>query len=264
MRRRSMLTVLFAMLFVLFGLGGSALGAQAPRATLTVVAAADLRGVFDDLKAAFEARHPETALQVVFGASGSTTAQIQQGAPYDVFLSADSGFPEQLQKAGLVTAEGPFPYALGSLTLWVRKDLNLDPARDGLKVLLAPAIRKIATANPQTAPYGRAGEAALRSAGLLDTVRPRLVFADNIAQAAQYLQTGAAEAGLISYSQAAHPALGGTGVLWRVPAEAYPPLRQAGVILKRTPYPEQAKAFKAFLTGPEGQAILARHGFGKP
>jgi molybdate transport system substrate-binding protein len=260
MPRRSILTFLLAVLC----LAGSATRAQAPRTTLTIVAAADLRGVFDELKAAFEAKHPGTALQVVFGASGSTTAQIQQGAPYDLFLSADTGFPEQLQKAGLVTPEGPFPYALGSLTLWVRKDLKLDPARDGLKVLLNPAIRKIATANPQTAPYGRAGEAALGSAGLLDSVRPRLVYADNIAQAAQYLQTGAAEAGLISYSQASHPALSGLGVLWRVPAAAYPPLRQAGVILKRTPYPEQAKAFKAFLVGPEGQAILARHGFGKP
>jgi molybdate transport system substrate-binding protein len=257
--RRPILAFLFALLF----LAGAA-RAQAPAATLTIVAAADLRGVFDDLKAGFEAKHPGTALRAAFGASGSVTAQIQQGAPYDVFLAADTGFPEQLQKAGLVTAEGPFPYAMGSLTLWVRKDLNLDPARDGLKVLLNPAIQKIATANPQTAPYGRAGEAALRSAGLLDTLRARLVYADNIAQAAQYLQAGTAEAGLISYSQAAHPALSGMGVLWRVPAEAYPPLRQAGVILKRTPFSEQARAFKEFLVGPEGQAILARHGFGKP
>lgn len=260
MNRRFLLPLLLVWSFCI----GSAAWAQAPRATLTVVAAADLRGVFDELKAAFEAKHPGTALQASFGASGSLTAQILQGAPYDLFLAADSGFPEQLQKAGLVTAEGPFPYALGSLTLWVRKDLGLDPAQDGLKVLLNPALKKIATANPQTAPYGRAGEAALKRAGLFEAVRPRLVFADNIAQAAQYLQAGTAEAGLISFSQADHPALRGAGRLWRVPADAYPPLVQAGVVLKRTPHPEQANAFRAFLTGPEGQAILARHGFGKP
>ena len=260
MLRRPILAFLFALLF----LGGPAIRAQTPRTTLSVVGAADLRGVFDELKASFEAKHQGIALQVSFGASGSLTAQILQGAPYDLFLAADTGFPEQLQKAGLVTAEGPFPYALGSLTLWVRKDLNLDPAKEGLKLLLRPSIRKISTANPQTAPYGRAGEAALGSAGLLEAVRPRLVFADNIAQAAQYLQAGTAEAGLISYAQAANPALSGTGVLWRVPADAYPPLRQAGVILKRTPHLEQARAFRDFLVGPEGQAILAKHGFGKP
>ena len=231
---------------------------------VAIAAAGDLRGVLDDLKAGFEGRHPGVQLQLTFGASGALTAQLQQGAPFDLFLSADTGFPESLEKAGLVSAEGVFPYATGRLVLWVRKDLGLDPGRDGLKVLLNPAIRKIATANPQTAPYGRAGEAALRGCGLYDAVHARLVFADNIAQAAQYLQAGTAEAGLISFSQAAHPALMGSGVLWRVPADAYPPLRQAGVILKRTGYLEQARAFRAFLVGPEGQAILVRHGFGRP
>ncbi|HLO68382.1 MAG TPA: molybdate ABC transporter substrate-binding protein [Holophaga sp.] len=248
----------------LLGLAALGLGAQAPRKPLAVVAAADLRGVFDELKAAFEARNQGVELKASFGASGSLTAQILQGAPFDVFLAADTGFPEQVAQAGLATPEGPFPYALGSLTLWVRKDLGLDPAREGLGVLKAPAIKKIATANPRTAPYGRAGEAALRHAGLLEALRPRLVFGDNIAQAAQFLQAGTAEAGLVSASQAGHPALRQTGIAWTVPAEAYPPLRQAGVILRRTALPDEARAFRAFLTGPEGQAILARHGFGRP
>ncbi|BDU78375.1 molybdate ABC transporter substrate-binding protein [Mesoterricola sediminis] len=259
MLRRALLTLLCALFAA-----GPALRAQGPRKPLSVVAAADLRGVFDELKAAFEARTPGVELKVAFGASGSLTAQILQGAPFDVFLAADTGFPEQVRKAGLATPEGPFPYALGTLTLWVRRDLGLDPARDGLQVLTSPALRKIATANPQVAPYGRAGEAALRHAGLYDQVRSRLVFADNIAQAAQFLQTGTAEAGLISLAQAEHPALRQSGIAWRVPADAYPPLRQAGVILARTQVPEQARAFRAFLLGPEGQGILARHGFGKP
>lgn len=240
------------------------LGAQPTAVPLAVAAAGDLRGVMDVLKAGFEARHPGVVLQPSFGASGSLTTQIQQGAPFDVFLAADEGFPEVLQKAGLVTAEGLFPYAMGSLALWVRRDLGLDPAQAGFKVLLDPRVKKVATANPKVAPYGRAGEAALRQAGIYEAVQPRLVFADNIAQAAQFLQSGAAEAGLISAAQAQHPALRQTGLVWIVPSSAYPPLRQAGVILARSPHLEQARAFRAYLLGPEGQGILTQHGFGKP
>ena len=235
---------------------------QAGPVQVAVAAAGDLRGVLEELKAGFEQKTPGVQLQLSYGASGSLTAQIQQGAPFDLFLSADEGFPQQLQKAGL--AEAPFAYALGSLTLWVRKDLALDPARDGWKVLLDPAIRKISTANPQTAPYGRSAQAALRSAGIYDQVQPRLVFADNIAQAAQFLQTGAAEAGLISAAQADNPVLRQQGLAWTVPASAYPPLRQSGVVLKRTSCPDQARAFGRYLTGPEAQALFARRGYGRP
>jgi len=236
--------------------------AQTRPVQVAVAAAGDLRGVLDELKTGFEAGNPGIQLQLSFGASGSLTAQILQGAPFDVFLSADEGFPQQLQKAGLVQAL--FPYTTGSLTLWVRKDLGLDPARDGWQVLLNPGIRKISIANPQVAPYGRAAEAALRRVGIYERVQPRLVFADNIAQAAQFLQAGTAEAGLVSATQANNPALRQTGDLWPVPADTYPPLRQAGVILRRSLCPGQAQAFQAFLTGPEGQAVLARHGYSRP
>ncbi|MDR3672856.1 MAG: molybdate ABC transporter substrate-binding protein [Holophaga sp.] len=240
-------------------------GAAQPRPVQVAVAAAgDLRGVLEELKTGFEAGHPGIQLQLSFGASGSLTAQIQQGAPFDLFLSADEGFPRQLQKAGLVRDQGMFPYATGSLTLWVRKDLALDPARDGWNVLLSPVVKKISTANPQVAPYGRAAEAALRKVGFYDRVQSRLVFADNIAQAAQFLQAGSAEAGLISTTQANNPALRQTGVLWTVPADTHPPLRQAGVILKRSQCPDQAQALRAYLTGPAGQAVLARYGYSRP
>jgi len=238
--------------------------AQTRPTQVAVAAAGDLRGVLEELKGGFEAGHPGIQLQLSFGASGSLTAQIQQGAPFDVFLSADEGFPQQLQKAGLAAAQDSFRYATGSLTLWVRKDLAPNFAKDGLRVLFNPAIQKISTANPQTAPYGRAAEAALRQVGIYEQVKPRLVFADNIAQAAQFLQAGSAEAGLISASQATNPALRATGVIWTVPAETYPVLRQAGLILQRSTCREQAQAFRTYLTGAEGQAILARHGFAKP
>jgi molybdate transport system substrate-binding protein len=260
MKRRLLLTGVLGLALLM--------GTQAParpnETNVAIAAAGDLRGALDELKASFEARHPGIQLQLSFGASGNLTAQIRQGAPFDLFLSADTAFPESLRQAGLVDGDGLFPYATGSLTLWVRKDLNLDPARDGLKVLLAPAVKKIATANAKTAPYGRAGEAALRHVGLYEAVLPRLVYGDNIAQTAQFLQAGTAEAGLISDAQASNPALARTGRSWKVPTDAYPPIRQAGVILKQAASPAQARAFRAFLLGPEGQAILARHGFGRP
>jgi len=229
---------------------------------VAIAAAGDLRGALEEVKAAFEAQRPGTVLKLTFGASGSLTAQIQQGAPFDIFLAADTSFPEIVRKAGLATGE-PVPYAKGSLTLWIRKDLHLDPAREGLKVLLQPAVKKVATANPQVAPYGRAGEAALRQAGLYEAVKPKLVFADNIAQAAQFLQADSAEAGLISASQARNPVLQDKGLTWTVPSGTHPPIIQAGVILQRAGSPAEAQAFMTFLLGP-GQTILARHGFARP
>lgn len=255
---------LFGLLFSFALALGLAAQAQTAPVPVAVAAAGDLRGVLEELKSAFEAGHPGIQPQLSFGASGSLTAQILQGAPFDMFLSADEGFPLQLQKAGLVAAQDIFRYATGSLTLWVRKDLALDPARDGWQVLLDPGIKKVAIANPQVAPYGRAAEAALRGVGFYDKVQSRLVFADNIAQAAQFLQAGSAEAGLISASQANHPVLRQSGLTWTVPLDTYPALRQAGAILLRSPHQEQARAFQSFITGVEGQAILARHGFKKP
>jgi molybdate transport system substrate-binding protein len=238
--------------------------AQPKPTQVAIAAAGDLRGVLEELKTGFEAGHPGIQLQLSYGASGSLTAQLLQGAPFDLFLSADEGFAAQVQKAGLAGPQELFPYATGYLALWVRKDLNLDPDRDGWKVLASPAVKAIAIANPKLAPYGRAADAALRSAGIYDQVQPRLVFADNIAQAGQFLQAGTAEAGLVSVAQANNPVLARTGTVWRVPQNAYPALRQAGVILQRSQCPEQARAFRAYLTGSAGQAILAAHGYGKP
>ena len=242
---------------------GLPLEAQASR-VLAVAAAGDLRGTLEDVKRAFETRHPGTRIDLSFGASGSLTAQILQGAPFDVFLSADTGFPEQIQRAGLASPEWPFPYARGFLTLWIRREFKLDPAATGLRALLDPRLKRIALANPKVAPYGRAAESALQKAGLLETLKARIVFGDNIAQAAQFLQTGAAEAGLISFSQAHHPSLEGAGMAWKLPEAIAPALRQSGVILARSHDPALARNLRDFLVGSEGQAILSRRGFGKP
>lgn len=242
------------------------LGAHLGAATtqVAVAAAADLRGTLEEVAEAFQKANPTIAIQVSYGASGSLTAQIKQGAPFDVFLSADTTYPELLVQAGLATKEGVTHYATGKLVLWVRKALAPDPGKEGLKVLLNPALKRIAMANPKLAPYGRVGEEALKTSGLYEAVAVRLVFAENIAQAAQYLQTGAADAGLISISQARQPALREAGWSWEVPQERYSQLKQGAVVLVRTGVPNEALAFLAFLLGPDGQDILARKGFGRP
>jgi molybdate transport system substrate-binding protein len=230
--------------------------------TLTVAAAANLKTAMDVLKPAFEAKHPGASLQVSLGASGSFTAQIQQGAPFDVFLAADAEFPDKLAAAGFVMGES-FPYATGRLMLWIRKDVRLDPAREGLKVLLNPTVKRIAIGNPALAPFGRSAEAALKAAGFHEAVKPKLVFGENITQAAQYLQTGAAEAGFISSPQVLTPSLA-HGVAWAVPQHLYPVQKQCGVLLKRSTQPALAAAFKAYLLSSEAQAILAKLGYGAP
>jgi len=259
MQRRATMAFLLGLAFAV----GLPLEAEAKR-ILAVAAAGDLRGALVDVETAFEKRNPGVRVDLSFGASGSLTAQIQQGAPFDVFLSADAAFPEQLRQAGLVSPEGAFPYATGYLVLWVPRELGLNPSRDGLSVLRDPRIKRIAVANPRLAPYGRSAEKALIQAGLQQEVSPRLVFGDNVAQAAQFLLTYAAEAGLISQSQALHPNLGALGITWRLPEALAAPLKQHGVILARSAEPHLARAFRDFLLGAEGQAILSHHGFGKP
>jgi molybdate transport system substrate-binding protein len=230
--------------------------------TLTIAAAANLKAALDILGPAFEAKHPGVKVQTSLGASGSLVAQLQQGAPFDMFLAADSDYPERLVRAGLTS--GPsFSYTTGRLVVWIRGDLGLAPSREGLKVLLNPAVKHVSLGNPALAPYGRSAETALKSAGLYEALKPKLVFGENIAQAAQYLQTGAAEAGLISSSQALAPALAG-GLTWSVPQSLYPVQKQSGVILKRSAQPSLAEAFKTYLLSPEAQTQLARLGYGAP
>lgn len=242
---------------------GASLWAAPPAVAipLAIAAAADLRGSLEELAEAFRKTHPAVLVQVSYGASGGLTAQIEQGAPFDIFLSADMGYPKRLVQAGLATQEGVSGFATGELVLWVRKEVA---GKEGLQVLTNPAIKRIALANPRLAPYGRAGAEALRKSGCYGAVQARLVFAENVAQAAQYLWTGAAEAGLISRSQARQQTLKAAGWVWPVPQELYAPLQQGAVVLARSTYPYEARAFLDYLLSPSGQAILARNGFGKP
>jgi molybdate transport system substrate-binding protein len=240
--------------------------ASAPAAhsqKLTVAAAADLRFALDELAAQFRAAHPKVDLAITYGSSGNFFAQIQNGAPFDVFLSADIDYPRRLAAAGLAARDSLFQYAVGRIVVWVPAASPLDPAALGIRTLEAPSVRHIAIANPQHAPYGRAAEAALRSLGVYDRVLPKLVLGENIAQTFQFVESGAAEVGIVALSLALAPAARGHGRYWDVPQEAYPRIEQGGVILSRAPAGLAAQ-FRAFLLSEPARRILQQYGFAVP
>ncbi|MBL9157009.1 MAG: molybdate ABC transporter substrate-binding protein [Verrucomicrobiales bacterium] len=229
---------------------------------LTVAVAASMRHAFEEVATAFAKEHPGVTIAPTFGASGTFYAQIGQKAPFDLFLSADTEYPEKLVAEGLATET--FPYATGQLVLWARKTAGLDVSTRGLEVLKDPRISKVALANPELAPYGRAAVQTMNSLGAAEGIEAKLAMAENVGQAAQFVQSGAAQVGFFAYSLTFTKELKDTGDFWLVPATAHDPIRQAGVILPGTAHPEAASALRDFLTGAAGQAILARHGFGAP
>lgn len=252
---------LFLSALLLFGSMGSPVQGSGPR-HLRLALASNLQPVFPALKAAFEKANKAWVLEASFGATGTLHTQILNGAPFDLFLSADEGTPKALAAAGRGLDE-PFPYAKGVLVLWVPKDSPI-PVSAGLKGLATPSLRLVALANPKVAPYGAAAEAALKEAGLLETLRPKFVVTENIAQAAQYAYTGVVDVAFLALSQVRSPALRGTGRHWEVPPTAHPPILQWGLILAGTADPVGAKAFRTFLLGGEGQAILRDSGYQSP
>lgn len=236
----------------------AALPAQAD--TVSVAAAADLLHCLPKLNQAFANAHPGSVVKFTPGASGNFFAQIKAGAPFDVFLSADTDYPRKLVEAG--QADHLTPYAQGRIALWTRK-ADLDPSV-GLKLIADARVQRFAIANPAVAPYGRAAKAALERAGLWNDVQPKLVQGENIAQTAQYVQSGNADAGIVSYSllKAADAPPGGR--YWLVPANLHPPIAQAGVVTKQGSGNPLAAAYLAMLTGPQGKQVLAACGFDEP
>jgi molybdate transport system substrate-binding protein len=253
------MTRLRPLLSLLLGLGLAA-GLRA-QGSVAVAAAADLQFALADVKAAFVQAHSGMQVDVTFGSSGNFYAQIVNGAPFDVFLSADGSYPQKLVQAGLADAASAFRYSRGRLVLWVPKGSPVPLERLGMKALLDPAVKKIAIANPRHAPYGRAAEAALAKLGLLEALRPRLVYGENISQTAQFVQSGAADIGILALSLAKAPSLAAAGRYIEIPLDTYPPLLQGGVLLARARENVAARALCAFLVSPEGRAILRRYGF---
>jgi molybdate transport system substrate-binding protein len=233
--------------------------AQTP---LTVVAAADLQTVLPMIAAQFE-KDTGSKVALTFGASGTLFAQIQNGAPFDVFLSADIDYPKRLEAAGLGEPGTLYEYATGHLVLWTRTDSGVD-VRAGLPVLTTAAVTKIAVANPQTAPYGRAAVAALRHEGLYDRLQPKFVLGENIAQTAQYVQAGSAQVGLLSLSLALSPTLKAAGTYAEVPSSFYPPIEQGAIVVAASKQKAIARQFLEHLKKPSTAQTFQAFGFGLP
>jgi len=237
-----------------------AAAACAPRPashSLTIAAAADLNFALEQVNREFRTAHPQVALQVNYGSSGTFYTQLRNRAPFDVFLSADVEYPRKLASEGIGAADSVFTYAVGRIVVWVPADSPLDPAT----ALREPSVRHVAIANPQHAPYGRAAEAALRSMGLYDTVEKKLVLGENISQTLQFVESGAADVGIVALSLAQAPPVRAAGRYWEIPIAAYPKLEQGGIILKPSP---AASEFRAFLLDPRGRRALKQFGFYLP
>ena len=237
---------------------------EAPRRRVAVAAAADLRFVLADLVADLRAARPDLLVEVTYGASGSLVAQITQGAPFDVFLSADEALARGLVASDLADGRTLFRYARGHLALWAPRSLPLDVAALGLRALLDPAVRHVAVANPAHAPYGRAALAALKSARVDLAVTPKIVMGENVAQALQMAQSGAAEVALVARSLTVAPSPAAGGRVYSVPAALHLPIDQAAVTLRRARDPAAAAVFTAFLRSPSALARFARYGFDPP
>jgi len=254
---RRVLSALFA-LTALFYIGV----APADAGELKVAAASDLTFAFKDVGARFE-KQTGNSLKLTYGSSGNFFSQIQNGAPFDLFFSADVSYPQKLEAASLTEPGTIYGYATGKLVMWVPNASKLDLSR-GLSVLLDPGIRKIAVANPLHAPYGAAAVAALHHAGIYDQVKDKFVLGENISQTAQFVQSGNADVGLLALSLAVAPAMKSNGRYVEVPASDYPPLLQAGVILKSSGNKELANQFMKFLKEPGTVALMEQYGFAVP
>lgn len=228
---------------------------------LQVAAAADLAQCIDELNAGFSAAHGDAVVTSSIGSSGNFYAQITNGAPFDVFLSADLAYPVALARAGHADLSSLITYAHGQLVLWTA-DATLDPST-GFKLFEDVRVKRIALANPDLAPYGRAARDALRHAGVWEGILPRLVFGDNVAQTGQFIATGNAQVGLVS---AAHfkPGTARPGRSWPVPQSWYPLIEQGAIVTATGRANPLARHYVAFLRSDAGRTILRRYGFVLP
>ncbi len=235
-------------------------GAAQAQPPLRIAAAADLQPVLPTLLAAFQ-QSSGIAATVSYASSATLSTQILNGAPFDLFLAADTSFPQRVIAAGLAEQSAPSVYAHGILVLWARTDTLAQLHRAlTLQLLTDPALARIAIANPEHAPYGRAARAALHGLGVYSAVQSRLVFAENIAQAAQYAASGNAQLGLLSHTQAETPALRSVGTYIAIPQSTYPPIEQGAIIVKNSAQHAAAESFLRWLLSPQGQALLQQGG----
>jgi molybdate transport system substrate-binding protein len=251
-----------SVLLAIFMIAGLSTAQSGQAGELTVAAASDLSFAFKELVPNFEQQTGEH-VKLTLGSSGNFFAQIQNGAPFDLYFSADIAYPKKLEEAGLTVPGSLYQYAVGRIVLWTGLESRVDVTQ-GFEALREPTIKKIAIANPKPAPDGRAAVAAMEYFKVYDQVKDKLILGENISQTAQFIESGASDIGIIALSLAIAPAMKSKGTYWEVPAEAHPPLEQGAVILKSSKQQESAKSFLAFLKGAQGQEIMKRYGFTLP
>jgi molybdate transport system substrate-binding protein len=248
-QRRNLATVLAVFIFAGFCAAQS----------ITVAAAADLQFAMQDVGARFE-NETGKSVKLIYGSSGNFFQQIQSGAPFDMFFSANLEYPKKLEAAGLTEPGSYYEYAKGKIVIWVRKDSTLDLS-SGVQSLLSPAITKIAVANPQHAPYGQAAVAATQKAGIYEKVRDKFVLGENISQTASFVVSGSADVGIVALSFALSPNMKDKGRYVEVPAGDYPPIEQACVILSSSKDKEAARQFLSFIKTAAVADTLRKYGF---
>jgi len=229
---------------------------------LLVAAAADLNQVLPVVAERFQ-RDSNIQVKLSFGSSGNFFAQIQNGAPFDVFFSADVDFPKRLEAAGLAETGSLYEYAVGKIVLWVPNDSHLN-VNQGVSILVEPNVRKIAIANPVHAPYVKAAMASLQHDHLYEQVKDKLVLGDNISQTFELVQTGNADVGIVALSLAMAPKAKDTGRFFVIPTTLYPPIRQGVIVLRSSEHKDVANAFIAYLKRPETITLLKQYGFQVP
>ncbi len=236
----------------------------AEHAVVRVAAAADTKFAFDEIVEAFRRQRPEIEVRVTYGSSGNFYAQLSNQAPYDMFLSADLEFARRLIREGRAAADSEFLYGVGRLVVWVSRRSSIDVEKLGVEALRDPSVRKVAIANPAHAPYGRAAVTAMRNLGIYDKIKDRLVYGDSVMQAFQFVESSAADIGVVSYSLALAPQLRDKGRLWEIPLDAFPRQDQGGVILSWAQDRAAADALRNFMLSGDGKIILHRYGFETP
>lgn len=229
---------------------------------LLVAAASDLHFALQNIASRFE-QQTGNKVRVSFGSSGNFFNLIENGAPFDLFFSADIGYARRLEASGRGEPGSLYEYASGRLVLWVPQNSPMDLNR-GLNVLQDPRVRRIAVANPRHAPYGRAAVAALQSANLYARLREKLVIGENISQTAEFVQTGNADVGLVALSLALSPTMKPRGRFVEVPASSYPAIRQATILLKSSRNKVLARQFLNYVKSPESSSVLRQYGFVVP
>lgn len=227
---------------------------------LSIAAASDLKFALDEIKASYLKANPDDKVDVIYGSSGKLNTQIQQGAPFDLFFSADIAFPQALVKAGQAASDVT-PYALGRIVLWSK---NTDASKMTLESLKDASIKHIAIADPTHAPYGKRAQEALTATGLWEAVKPKLVYGETIAQANQFVESGNAEAGIIALSLMAKPDQPEPNKFYMIPDNLHEPLEQAFVITARAKDNAAAKRFAAYMQQPEARTHMVKYGFTLP